>query len=265
MLNNISTRIFILLGLFWVSIAVQASIVGKAITYTVQGSNLIGYIAYDDASKTKRPGVLVVHDSWGLNQNIKNQTKKLAQLGYVALAVDMIGNGNYATHPKLANLYGGDMLRHLDIAKERFLAARKVLTSQQFTNPDKIAAVGYGYGGAIVLEMVRQSVNLTAAVTVYGILKSNSSPDFKQVKTKVLICNGEADSAVKSAQIAALKNEMTKAKLKFEFKSYADAKHAFSDPDITAIGKKFNLDYEYSKDADQRSWQDIKTFLNKAF
>jgi len=252
--------------LVWISFSVQAAIVGKTITYSVNDSKMMGYIAYDDAVKKQRPGILVVHDNWGLNQYIKTQADKLAKLGYIALAVDMLGDGQVATHPKLANVYGGKMLRKFEIAQANFLAARQLLAGQKYTDPKKIAAVGYGYGGAVVLEMVRRGVDLTAAVTVYGILKTHS-PAVKpgQVKTKILICNGGADSAVKPEQIAALKSEMKNAKINYEFKSYQNAKHAFTDPGVTALGKKFKLPFEYNTKADQQSWQDIQAFLKRAF
>ena len=243
-----------------------AAVVGKEVSYQSNGTTMRGYLAYDDAVKGKRPGVLVVHEWWGHNDYARKRADMLAKLGYTALAVDMYGDGKTASHPKEAGAFAGEVNKNLDAATARFNAAKKLLAENAMTDPDKIAAIGYCFGGGIVLEMARRGLDLDAVVSFHGSL-ATQSPAAKpgQVKAKVLVCNGAADPFVKPDHIAALKQEMKNAEVDFTFKSYANAKHAFTNPDADINGKKFNIPLEYNEAADKQSWEDMKALLKTVF
>ena len=244
----------------------HAAVIGKEVTYQADGTTMKGYLAYDDTLKGKRPGVLVVHEWWGHNDYARKRADMLAELGYTALAVDMYGDGKTASHPKDAGAFAGEVRSNLEKATARFNAAKKLLSEHAMTDPDKIAAIGYCFGGGIVLEMARRGLDLDAVVSFHGSLATQSpAAQPGQVKAKVLVCHGEADPFIKPDHIAALKQEMTNAKADFAFKAYPDAKHAFTNPDATENGKKFNIPLEYNEAADKQSWEDMKALFKTVF
>jgi dienelactone hydrolase len=245
--------------------SVYASVVGKEVDYRANGVTLKGYLAYDDAKKGKRPGVLVVHEWWGHNDYARKRARMLAELGYVALAVDMYGDGKTAAHPKEAGAFAGEVKKNMDMATARFQAAKTLLARNEMVDSKHIAAIGYCFGGGIVLEMARRGLDLDAVVSFHGSLGTQSPAQSGQVQARVLVCNGEADPFVKPEQITAFKKEMKDAKVNFEFISYPDAKHAFTNPAADAKGKEFNIPLAYNEAADKQSWSDMKAFLNKAF
>ena len=253
-----------LLILVW-SVSTHAAVVGKEVDYQANGVTMKGYIAYDDAIKGKRPGVLVVHEWWGHNEYARKRARMLAELGYTALAVDMYGDGKTAAHPKDAGAFAGEVKKNMDTATARFKAAKSLLAKHSATDDKKIAAIRYCFGGGIVLEMARRGLDLAAVVSFHGSLTTQSPAKPGQVKAKVLVCNGEADPFVKPDQITAFKQEMKNAKVNFEFKSYPDAKHAFTNPAATENGKKFNIPLAYNEKADKKSWSDMKAFLKSVF
>lgn len=261
-LNVITVAILVLV---FHTCSVYASVVGKEVEYQANGVKMKGYLAYDDAKKGKRPGVLVVHEWWGHNEYARERARMLAELGYTALAVDMYGDGKTAAHPKDAGAFAGEVKKNMDMATARFQAAKTLLARHEMVNSKYIAAIGYCFGGGIVLEMARRGLDLDAVVSFHGSLTTQSPAQSGQVKAKILVCNGEADPFVKPDQIAAFKNEMKNAKVDFKFESYPDAKHAFTNPGATEKGKKFNIPLAYNEAADKKSWSDMKSFLSKAF
>jgi dienelactone hydrolase len=263
--NKVNVFTILLIMMASVSGTTYAKVVGEEVEYTGGGVTMKGYLTYDDAIKGKRPGVLVVHEWWGHNEHARNSAHKLAELGYTALAVDMYGDGKTADHPKDAGAFAGEVKKNMDAATERFAAAKKLLAEHKTTDNTRIAAIGYCFGGGIVLEMARQGMDLDAVVSFHGGLGTQSPAQPGKVKAKVLVCNGAADVFVKPEEIAAFKEEMKNAKVDFEFKSYPDAKHAFTNPAATENGKKFELPLAYNEAADKQSWSDMKTFLQQVF
>lgn len=255
----------VVFGLFTVialgSIAAHAEIVGEEVQYKAGDTILKGYLAYDDSSSRKRPGVLVVHEWWGQNDYARMRAKKLVQLGYTALALDMYGDGKQANHPKEAGAFSGEVKRNMPVAKERFLAAKKILSEHKFTDPARIAAIGYCFGGGIVLEMARMGVDLKGVASFHGSLGTASPARKGEVKARVLVLNGAADPFTKPEQIRAFKQEMNRAGVDYRFVSYPGAKHAFTNPAATESGRKFGLPLEYNKSADRKSWNEMKKFL----
>ncbi len=217
---------------------------------------------WDNTITGKRPGILVVHEWWGLNDYTRGRAKQLAGLGYTALAVDMFGEGKAATHPEDAQAFVAEVKKDAGAAKARFEAAMKVLQEQQTVDARKIAAIGYCFGGATVLSMARQGLDLAAVVSFHGSL-GGLAPVVPPVKAKVLVCNGADDSFVTQEQIDALKKEM--AGTDFTFKSYPGAKHGFTNPASDLAAKDFGLNVGYNKEADEQSWKDMVSFLEAAF
>lgn len=243
----------------------EARVVGEEVNYSGDGITMKGYIAYDNAIKGKRPGVLVVHEWWGHNAYARKRARMLASLGYTAMAVDMYGDGKTADHPKEAGEFAGMVRANMDGATKRFEAARATLASHPTVNPDKLAAIGYCFGGGIVLEMARRGVDLKGVASFHGSLGTKEPARPGSIKARILVMNGEADPFTKPETIAAFKQEMKDAGAQYEFVNYPGAMHAFTNPDATALGKKFNIPLAYNKSADRKSWKKMKAFLKSIF
>lgn len=243
---------------------IQAEVVTKDVSYSDGETTMKGYIAYDDSVKGQRPGVIVVHEWWGHNDYAKKRARMLAELGYSAIALDMYGNGKTASHPKDAGMFSGEVKKNMAVAEKRFMAAYKLLQEQDNVAKDKMAAIGYCFGGGIVLEMARRGVDLDGVVSFHGSLGTNDPASKGKVKAKVLVLNGKADPFVKAESITAFKKEMKAAKVDYKFISYPNAKHAFTNPEADALGNKFKIPLAYNAKADQKSWLEMKKFLKKA-
>ncbi|MBI5472450.1 MAG: dienelactone hydrolase family protein [Ignavibacteriae bacterium] len=242
-----------------------AEIKGEEIEYTSDGVVMRGFLVYDDAVKEKRPGVLVVHEWWGLNDYARKRARMLAQMGYTALAIDMYGDGKMATHPEDASKFSGELFKNMPVAKARFTAALDLLKEQETVDPERVAAIGYCFGGGIVLHMARMGVDLNGVASFHGSLATQTPAEEGDIKANILVCNGAADPFVTQEDIAKFKNEMEQAKADLTFKSYSGAKHSFTNPAATEAGKKFNLPLAYNAKADKASWNDLKAFFKKVF
>jgi len=239
---------------------------GKAVDYTVGGVTLKGYLAYDENIKGKRPGVLVVHEWWGHNEYARSRARKLAELGYTALAVDMYGDGKQAMHPDDAGKFASEVMQHFnDTGKVRFLAAEEFLKKQPTVDASKIAAIGYCFGGGVVLNAARQGADLKGVASFHGSLAAVQPAEAGKVKAKLRVYNGQDDKFTPQQAIDAFKKEMTDAKVDFQFINYPGAVHSFTNPDATELGKKFNLPLAYNADADKKSWEDMTKFFAEIF
>jgi dienelactone hydrolase len=243
----------------------QAAVQGKEVDYSVEGVTLKGYLAYDDAVAGKRPGVLVVHEWWGHNEYARKRALMLAELGYTALAVDMYGDGKQANHPDDAGKFAGEVSKNMPVAKARFLAALDLLKSDPTVDADKIAAIGYCFGGGVVLSMARMGVDLKGVVSFHGSLGTENPAQPGTVKARVLVCHGAADSFVTVQQIEDFKKEMESAGVDYRFIAYEGAVHSFTNPDADRYAKEFGLGVGYNAVADQRSWVDMQEFFKKIF
>ncbi len=241
----------------------QAKIVGKAVDYTAGGVTLKGYIAYDNSVKGKRPGIIVVHEWWGLNDYVRKRARMLAELGYTALAVDMYGEGKQAEHPDDAGKFSSEVMKNFDTARARFLAGEDLLKKEPTVDPDRIAAIGYCFGGGVVLNMARQGTDLKGVVSFHGMLMPVKPAEPGMVKAKILVLHGADDKFTTPEQIQAFKDEMTKAGADYKFIAYPGALHGFTNPEATAYGKKFNIPLAYNKKADKESWDERKKFFNE--
>lgn len=258
-------RMPLLASLLLASPLSQAAIITAEIPYQgSDGTQLIGYYAYDDAIQGQRPGVVVVHEWWGLNDYAKRRARELAGLGYSALAIDMYGGGKHTEHPKDAQAFMQAALANSDAAKARFIAGLELLKAQLQTNPAQLAAIGYCFGGKVVLDAARQSVPLAGVASFHGALGTATRATPGSIKGKILVEHGGADSMVSAADVEALKQELTLAGADYQFVVQPGAKHSFTNPDADAH-KGHGLDVGYNKQADERSWADLKAFLHSIF
>jgi dienelactone hydrolase len=250
----------------WTGLAAAApKIEGKPVEYTAGGVTLKGYIAYDANVKGKRPGVLVVHEWWGQNEYMRKRARMLAELGYTALALDMYGEGRLAAHPDDAGKFSSELMKNFPVAKERFLAALDFLKKQPTVDPDRIAAIGFCFGGGVVLNMARQGVDLKGVASFHGSLAVVKPDQPTPIKAAVRVYNGADDKFIPAEAIEALKKEMADQKVNFKFVNYPGAVHAFTNPEATEIGKKFNMPIAYNAAADKGSWADMQKFFKEIF
>ncbi|MDT3696204.1 MAG: dienelactone hydrolase family protein [Ignavibacterium sp.] len=241
------------------------SLVEKSIEYSAEGVKLKGYLVYDDDVKGKRPGVLVVHEWWGLNDYAKRRARMLAELGYTAFALDMYGEGKNTDNPEEAQNLAMSVYQNMTTGEERFLAAYNFLKNYETTDSNKIAAIGYCFGGSIVLQMARVGTDLKAVVSFHGGLQPVTSAEKGKVNAFILVCNGAADKSVTPEQIQDFKTEMDNAGVHYSFINYEGALHAFSNPEADSLGKKFNMPIAYNKKADIESWQEMVNLFKQVF
>ncbi|MCB1306766.1 MAG: dienelactone hydrolase family protein [Leptospiraceae bacterium] len=236
----------------------------EEIRYSVDGQEYVGFFAYPSESHAehKHPGVLVVHEWWGHNEHARNAARRLAEAGYTALAVDMYGDGKTADHPSKASEFSKAVFADLPAAEARFRAAMEKLKAHPSVDPDRIGAIGYCFGGGVVLAMARRGVDLDAVASFHGMLGTEQPAQAGDVKGRLLIMTGTADEFVPPEQVDAFRQEMETADVDFEIVEYPDAKHAFTNPAADEMGQKFEIPIGYNKAADEQSWQKLLDFLN---
>lgn len=243
----------------------QAKLVGKELMYEVDGDQYKGYYVFDDAFKGQRPGVLVVHEWWGYNDYSRHRADMLAGLGYAAFALDMYGQGKLAKHPDTAQKFMQEALSNPEQPAKRFDAATDLLKKQTEVKSNNIAAIGYCFGGAVVLNMARAGKDLKGVVSFHGLLATTSPAQPGDIVAKVQVYNGAVDPFVPAEQIEAFKTEMKSAGVDFSFVNLAGAKHGFTNPAATSTGQKFDMPLAYNKAADEESWSGMTSFLEAIF
>jgi dienelactone hydrolase len=243
----------------------HAEVTGKVVNYKSGGTSLIGYIAYDNSIKGKRPGVIVVPDWWGHSDFARNRARALAKLGYTAMVMDMVGGGMYAeTVPKAKELMNA-VTSNPKTTKARFIATKKLLSRHKTVN-GKIAAIGYSLGGLVVLEMARTGVDVDGVVSIWGVIGKANKPARKgNVKTNILVLQAATDGWAPKEAVAALKTEMANAGANFKIITYPNTKHGFTRPDADIRAAKDNLPLKYDAAADKKSWNDLSRFLQISF
>lgn len=238
---------------------------GKEVSYRLGSTVMKGYLAYDKNIKGKRPGVLVVHEWWGHNEYVRKRARMLAELGYAALAVDMYGDGKQAMHPDDAGKFSSELMKNFDVAEARFKAAMDFLKKQRIVDSEEIAAIGYCFGGGVVLNMARQGLDLKGVASFHGSLAAIKPAAPGGIKARVLVLHGGDDKFTTREQIDAFKKEMKDAGADFQFITYPGAIHGFTNPDTDTYAKKFNLPLGYNAEADRKSWEELKKFLEQIF
>ena len=242
--------------------AAFAELKTEIIDYKYGDAALEGYLAYDDAFAGKRPGVLVAHEWWGHNAYARKRAEQLASLGYVAFALDMYGKGVEAKDAteaaEKASVFKKDRL----LMRARAMAGLDVLRRLPKVDADNLAAIGYCFGGTTVLELARGGGDLKGVVSFHGGLDTPDPADPKKFRAKVLALAGADDPFVPKEQVAAFEDEMKKAKVDYKVISYPGAVHAFTNP---AAGDDPKKGAAYNKEADEKSWEEMKTFFGRIF
>lgn len=239
----------------------QAAVKGEEVSYQVGDTVMKGYLAYDDAIQGKRPGVLVVHEWWGHNEYARRRARMLAELGYTALALDMYGDGKQAHHPEEAGKFAAAVRQDLPMARARFDKARDTLAAHPTVDPSRIAAIGYCFGGAVVLQMARDGADLKAVVSFHGSLGTDAPARPGAVKARILVAHGGDDPFIKPEELEGFRREMDAAKASYVVKVYPGASHSFTNPDADHYGHQFNLPLRYNAEADKQSWADMQALF----
>jgi dienelactone hydrolase len=237
----------------------------ETVAYSAHGTDLQGYLAYDGASTAPRPGVLVVHEWWGLDDYIRRRARMLAELGYTALAIDMYGGGAVADNPDDAGRLMNGVLGDMTQGSARLAAGLEQLQAHSSVDAGRCGAIGYCFGGAMVLHAARTGMALQAVVSFHGALGSFHKPAPGSVHAKILVCHGGDDVLVPEDAVAAFKQEMQEAEADFRFVAYPGALHGFSNPEASERGSKYGLPLAYNADTDRESWQAMKELFSEAF
>jgi dienelactone hydrolase len=241
----------------------SAAIKTENVSYKQGDTELQGYLAYDDATHEKRPGVLIIHEWWGLNDYPKKRAEQLAQMGYVAFAADVFGKGKVTEDPKQAGEWAGALKGDRKLLRERAQAGLDILKKNEHVDASKIAAIGYCFGGTTVLEMARAGAEVAGVVSFHGGLDIAPGFEAKTVKPKVLVLHGADDKMVPSEQRDAFENEMRNAKADWQLVAYGGAVHGFTNPKngAGALGGAV----AYNENADKRSWKAMQDFFAELF
>lgn len=242
----------------------ETKIKEEPVSYTEGAMTFKGFVAYDENKKGKRPAILIIHEWWGLNDYIRNRARQLAAMGYIAMAADMYGDGKVAADPKEAMALATPFYKDPQLARTRLETAAKKLKEFVQADTTNIAAIGYCYGGYVVLNSAKLGADLKGVVSFHGGL-GGARPDKNLLKAKILVCHGGADKFESQEEIDNFKHGMDSIGADYSFKVYPNATHAFTNPNSTATGKKFNMPIEYNAAADTASWNDMKVFLSGIF
>jgi len=253
-------RIILISALFiWPALAF-AAIQSSPVTYEHEGTLLEGYLAFDDTLEGKRPGILVVHEWKGLNEYAKGRAKALAQLGYVALAIDMYGQGIQANDHQEAAALSGVYRSDRALMRSRAKAGLEVLKLQENVNTEQLGAIGFCFGGTTVLELARSGEPLKAVVTFHGGLDTPHIEDAKNIKGKILVLHGADDGFVTQEQLQAFESEMTLAGVDYSLIQYQGAVHSFTVPEA---GNDPSTGIAYHPEAARRSWAEMKKLFDE--
>jgi dienelactone hydrolase len=241
----------------------HAAIREEPVTYTDGETTMKGFVVYDDATQAKRPGIVMVPEWWGITKHIHNEARKFAEQGYTAFIADMYGDGKTADNPKDAGALSGSVMKNPKGMEARFNAARAQLAKHRTVDAKKIVAVGYCFGGTVLINMARAGADVAAIAAFHAGLSMNT-PAPKQVKTKVLVLNGADDPFIKPEQVEAFKKDMDAAKADYRYINYPGAVHAYTNPEATEAGKKFNLPLAYNAKVDKEAKAEADKFFAAA-
>lgn len=237
-----------------------AAIQAHDVQYEDQGESFTGYIAWDDRIKGARPAVLVYPEWWGLSDYERKRARMLAALGYVAFVVDMYGTGKLTDQPDQARTWMQSVTADVDWWRERALLGLKILKDKPLVDQNRIAAIGYCFGGGTVLQLAWGGVELAGVVSFHGALPL---PDEKRaLKTSILVLHGDADPFVRKSSEAAFRKALAETKADWQMVSYGGVRHSFTNPAADSHGMEA---LHYDARADKRSWQAMRNFLSEVF
>jgi len=251
----------LLAGILFSQFAV-AGIVSETIDYKDGESSLRGFIFYDNAKQAKRPGVLVIHEWWGLNDYAKKRAKMLAELGYVAFAADMYGDGKVTRHAKEAGAWKDQITANIDAWQKRALLALDILKKHPSVDANKTAAIGYCFGGATVMQLAYTGADIDGVVSFHGSLPVASPAQAKAIRASILVAHGNADGFIPKERVTQFKTALDGSGIDWQMVSYGDTRHAFTNPDAGSYGVG---GLQYNADADRRSWKHMQDFFAEIF
>ncbi len=221
-----------------------------------------GYLAYDEARPGKRPGILVVHEAWGVGEHVRERAERLAGLGYVALAADMFGEGRQASSTQEGLGWTAALRNDVPTLRARIRAAFDALSSLPQVDPNRIASIGYCFGGTASLELARSGAPVVGVVGFHSNLSTQQPAEAGKVSAKILACIGTEDPFVPPAQVQTFVEEMTRAGADFQLILYGGAMHSFTNPKAAERGLN---GLAYHKPTDERSWSAMQTFFHELF
>lgn len=242
--------------------AAVAEVKVKKVEYKFDGVTFVGEMYWDDASKEKRPGVLVFHEWWGLDGHAKAKAEELAKLGYVAFAADMYGDGKVVDHPTDAGKMAGMVRANADVWRGRAKAAYEVLTGFELTDPKRTAAIGYCFGGTTALQLAAAGTDLKAVSTFHAGLPKFTADDAKKIKAKVLVNHGAADKFIPSDAVTGFKKALEDAGVSLDFREYTGVVHSFT---VKGADDRKIDGMKYDKEADEKSWAATQKLFADAF
>jgi dienelactone hydrolase len=243
-----------------------AAIKEEPVTYKDGETTMKGFVVYDTAKQGKRPGIVIVPEWWGITKHMHNEARAFAGQGYTAFIADMYGEGKTADNPKDAGALSGAVMKNPQMMEARFDAARAQLAKHPTVDPTRIGAVGYCFGGAVVLNMARAGADLAGVAGFHASLGLNTpAPAPGTVKAKILVLNGADDPFVKKEQYVTFKADLDAAKADYRVIEYPGAVHAFTNPEATAMGQKFNLPLRYDAKANEQAKAEAAKFFAQVF
>jgi dienelactone hydrolase len=232
------------------------------ITYRDGAASLHGFLAYDETARDRRPGVLVVHEGLGLNDHAMERARMIAGLGYVALAADMFGERRQASDLQEARALIAPLRDDPPKLRARGRAALATLAASPQVDAAKLGAIGFCFGGAVVLELARDGADLKAVVSFHGVLTTKAPAVAGKTKAGVLVCTGADDPLIPTTQVAAFEEQMRKTKVDWQVQVYGGTVHSFTNPDAGKLG---NPALGYNASADQRSWKAMLDLFGEVF
>ena len=255
-------KLLLILAALLFSANADAAIKTKLVEYKQGETILEGYLAWDDAKSAQRPGVLIVHEWTGINDHMKQRAEMLAKLGYVAFAADIYGKGVRPTAQPEAARIAGIYKDNRPLLRARAIAGLAELKKQQLVDPQRLAAIGYCFGGTTVLELARDAADIRGVVSFHGGLSTPTPQDARNIKARVLALHGADDPFVKADEVAAFQNEMRQGGVDWQFISYGNAVHSFTNK---AAGSDISKGAAYNEKADRRSWEAMRAFFAEIF
>jgi dienelactone hydrolase len=240
----------------------QAAVQTKVVDYKQGDTNLEGFMAWNDAVEGPRPGVLIVHDWTGPGEFTEKQARRLAEMGYVAFAVDIYGKGVRPKSPQESGQQAGKFKNDRTLLRARVTAGLDVLKTDPHCDAKRIAAIGYCFGGTTVLELARSGADIAGVVSFHGGLDSPTPEDGKNIRCKVLVLHGADDPHAPAKDVAAFEEEMRKGGVDWQFIAYGGAVHGFTNP---KAGSDPSRGVAYNAAADKRSWEAMKGFFAEIF
>jgi len=248
--------------LIMASLSARSEIVSKPVEYKQGDTVLEGWSVYDDAIQGKRPAVLVVHQWKGLGDYEKKRAEMLARLGYNVFAADVYGKGIRPQTPQAAGAEAGKYKNDRTLLRARVRAGLDVLMSHELTDPKRIAAIGYCFGGTTVLELARSGAEIAGVVSFHGGLGSPTPGDARNTKARVLVLHGADDPTVPPKEVAGFEDEMRQGGVDWQLVAYGGAVHSFTDWNA---GNDNSKGAAYNERADRRSWEAMQQFFAELF